>query len=138
MDLFDNVIAKEHESMKKNWIEGYEIFSEKWKSCLLYFHQNLSPQENIKEDFLFVVELLTGMKMTIVNKTDHPNEFMALILKEFDYILENDESMIYKIGIDDSLFYKKEYLKRKFDMFVTFLKTVQLVFFPIEEKKKHN
>lgn len=135
LDLFDNVIAKEHESMKKNWIEGYEIFSEKWKSCLLYFHQNLSPQENIKEDFLFVVELLTGMKMTILNKTDHPNEFMALILKEFDYILENDESMIYKIGIDDSLFYKKEYLKRKFDMFVTFLKTVQLVFFPIEEKK---
>lgn len=135
LDLFDKVVAKEHETMKKNWIEGYEVFSEKWKSCLLYFHQNLSPQENIKEDFLFVVELLTGMKMTIVNKTDHPNELVSLILKEFDYILQNDKSMIYKIGIDDSLFYKKEYLKRNFSLFVSFLKNVELVFFPIEEKK---
>ena len=43
--------------------------------------------------------------------------------------------MIYKIGIDDSLFYKKEYLKRNFSLFVSFLKNVELVFFPIEEKK---
>lgn len=137
LDLFEKTLENERNEMKKYSIVNAELFSERMKYCILYFIQEiLDKKDTIKNGILFTVELLTGIELQNVEGETWVEMFSS-VLKELDYYVSKDDSMIYNFSIHESLFYGKSYLRKNFENFIKFLKKVEFDFFPIEEKNHH-
>lgn len=140
LTVFDQVVESETNILKDLYLPREEnyLFSEKWRTCFVFFKKKVCGSNvNIAQEFLFMMELLTGLQIRIDTdlSSDDVTQIIKCILKELSFRLERDKDMIYNLNVKDSLFSGKNYLKVNFKSFIVFLKKVELIFFPIEEKK---
>ena len=106
LGFFDRILTREIEMMRSSYlIPGHEMFSEQWRSCLLCFTKTVgNTKENVKEQYIFVIELLTGIKMDLVQDKEPLKAFQ----REMAEILKDESSYVYhNMDLDEYFFYNE-------------------------------
>lgn len=139
LGFFDRILTREIETMRSSYlIAGHEMFSEQWRSCLLCFTKTVgNTKENVREQYIFVIELLTGIKMDLVQDKEPLKAFQ----REMAEILKDESSYVYhNMDLDEYFFYNEiihPYLQKNLISFIKFLKKVELSFFAQNNSEKN-